>query len=160
MVPPAGGSVTLTWTSPFASSKRVTVSGSVLDPNAGQLLCDGTTWSLVSGSTTIDNGMVPTITSQQVSVPARGTIVLTVKDQSTLGLNYSTTCDQTNVDLSLSVAGAGPSVSITSPANGASASSESFAGEASTASGTARRSRCGCAAAAAVRAPRRPQRSR
>lgn len=132
MVPPAGKSVTLTWTSPFASSKRITVSGSVIEPNEGKLLCDGTTWSLVSGGTTIDNGLVPTITSQQVSVPAGGTIVLKVTDQSTLGLNYSTTCDQTNVDLSLSVAGTGPSVTITSPAGGASVSGESFAGNAST----------------------------
>ncbi len=132
MVPPAGGSVTLTWTSPFASSKRITVSGSVIEPNAGQVLCDGTTWSLVSGSTTIDNGGVPTIGSQQVTVPVGGTVVLKVTDNSTLGLNYSTTCDQTNVDLSLSVAGIAPSVSVTSPADGASVSGEAFAGKAST----------------------------
>jgi hypothetical protein len=132
MVPPAGGSVRLTWTSPFASSERVTISGSVNEPNAGHLLCEGTTWSLVSGATTIDDGGVPTISSQQVTVPAGGTIVLTVADQSIVGLNYSTTCDQTNVDLSLSVAGSAPTVSVTSPANGAAVSSESFAGRAST----------------------------
>jgi hypothetical protein len=130
-------------------------------------LCDGTTWSLVSGSTTIDNGLVPTIPSQQVSVPARGTIVLAVKDQSTLGLNYSTTCDQTNVDLSLSVGGTAPSVSITSPANGASVSGESFAGKASTGFGAVSRvtlrvcrgSDSSCPAASAVQSMTAPVQS-
>lgn len=131
MVPAAGQSVALTWTSPFSGTVTVTVSGSVAEPNPG-LLC-GTSWALgnsgkpVPGASGSGNGSISP--SSAVTVAPGGTIVLAVADTSTL---YSTSCDETDVTLSLEVTATPPPVTLTSPANGSTISGglPTFAGAA------------------------------
>ena len=136
MVPAAGKSVALTWTSPFSSAEAVTVSGSVSDPNPG-LLC-GTNWALgnggkpVPGASGSGNGSISP--GSPVTVAPGGTLVLAVADASTL---YSTSCDETDVTLSLAITATPPPVTLTSPANGSTISGArpTFAGAAGNAFG-------------------------
>jgi large repetitive protein len=131
MVPAAGQSVTLTWTFPFSSSEPVTLSGTVSEPNQ-KLLCGGTTWSLKNGASTVTSGTGNGAINpaNAVTVPVGGKLTMTVTDAA--GLFASTTCDETDVTLSLSVPGTAPAVTVTSPANGAtvSTSTPTFGGAA------------------------------
>jgi hypothetical protein len=122
MVPAQGQSVRLTWTSPFPASEAITVSGSVAEPNFSTGLlspCAGTSWTLSNGGTTVASGSgaaTATIdTGGPVTVASGGTLALTVTDASALLTPYSTTCDETNVALSLSAAAPGSAVTLTSP---------------------------------------------
>jgi hypothetical protein len=109
MVPAAGRSVTLTWTSPFSSSATVDLSGSITEPNqaSGLLSSCGTTWTLTNGATPVQSGSAKqtTLSSTPVTVAAGGTLQLTVTDASTgLISPYTTACVETDVNLTLSVA--------------------------------------------------------
>jgi hypothetical protein len=115
MVPAQGGSVSLTWTAPAA--EQVTVSGTVSEPHTQTNLLTGcsTNWSLsnVPGASGTASG---SISSTQVSVTANEQLVFTVTDAS-FGLvsPYTTTCDDTEVSLSLAAPAPPSAVTLTSP---------------------------------------------
>jgi hypothetical protein len=119
MVPAKSGSVALTWTAPAA--EQVTASGSVAEPNyVGTVIteCAGTTWTLTNGQTTVASGSGASSAispSGPLSVAAGGTLVLTVTDGSGVLNPYSTTCDDTEVALSLTAPAPASAVTITSP---------------------------------------------
>ena len=115
MVPAEGGSVALTWTAPAA--EQVTVSGTVTEPNAAPGVLGGcsTNWSLsnVPGATGTASG---SITSTQVQVSSGEQLVLTVTDASHGLFNpYTTSCDDTEVSLSLTAHAPASAITITSP---------------------------------------------
>lgn len=138
MVPPHGGSVALTWTSPFPATQSVTVSGSVSEPNQDTtpIFGCGTTWTLTNGSSTVASGGAGSISQQTVSVDSGDTLVMTVTDSSTpiTGM-YTTLCDETNVQLSLSAPGSPPSVTLNSPGTTITNAQPTFSGTAGTAFG-------------------------
>jgi hypothetical protein len=115
MVPAQGGSVSLTWTAPAA--EHVTVSGTVSEPNANPGLLAGcsTNWSLsnVPGASGTTSG---SISSTQVDVTADEQLVFTVTDASDGLVNpYTTSCDDTELSLSLSAPAPPSAVTLTSP---------------------------------------------
>jgi hypothetical protein len=140
MVPAKGKSVALTWRSPFSTAQTVTVSGSVSEPGQG-LLCNGTTWSLYNGATPVTgasgSGGASISPSGPVTVAAGAPLALIVTDASAVLRPYSTSCDETDVTLSLAVSATPPPVTLTSPANGSTVSGglPTFAGAAGNAFG-------------------------
>jgi large repetitive protein len=119
MVPPQGGAVSMTWTAPAA--EQITASGSVTEPEYGTgtlTTCAGTTWTLTNGANTVSSGSGAGSTndlSGSATVAAGGTLVFTVTDASGILNPYSTSCDDTEVVLSLSAPAPASAATLTSP---------------------------------------------
>ncbi len=111
MVPPAGGSVSLAWASPFSAATTVTVSGSVAQPS--QTLVCGSGWRLTGGSKALSSGG-PLSASE--TVPAGGSLKLTIRDASLL---YSPSCAAALVSFQITASVPAPTPTLTTPANGA-----------------------------------------
>jgi hypothetical protein len=121
MVPAANESVLLTWTSPFATSQQVTLSGTVTEPSfTGGLVtqCDGTDWTLKNGNTTVASGSGASGTISPggpVTVSAAGTLVLTVSDAADVLTTHSASCLDTEVSLSITASAPASAITLTSP---------------------------------------------
>ena len=116
MLPAAGGSVSLSWTSPFAQSESVSVQGAVDAP--GNAPSCGVNWALTSGGSSIQSGSGSgTIGQTSATVAPGGVVTLTITDASAPG-GYTRSCDLAEVGLQISATGAAPAVTLTSPSDG------------------------------------------
>ena len=121
MVPAQGGSVALTWVSPFPGGAQVTISGTVTEPDYSWIptQCAGTSWTLRNGSAVVASGSGASGTISPggpVTVAGGGTLVFTTTDVSVpVVAPYSTACDDTEVALSLSAPAPASAITLTSP---------------------------------------------
>jgi Bacterial Ig-like domain len=138
MVPAAGNSVSLTWTSPFSQAKSVSASGVVSEPTPG-VLC-GFTWTLTNGASTVNNGSDVGGTTgnntiaNTLTVAPGATVKLTIADASAAGF-YSSACDEALVQLTLQASGSA-SLTLNAPASEpVTTSTPTFGGTAATGPG-------------------------
>jgi hypothetical protein len=114
MQPAADRLVAVGWTSPFAETQTVTVSGAVSTDDTGTCLLAEPQWSLDQNGTQLESGSpLSGSIADTVTVPPGGTIYVTVVPGATAA------CSVVGLALTIQANGSPPAVTLSSPAQGA-----------------------------------------